>query len=376
MDDRTERVRNLYLANRSAREISRLLSLPRSSVRRIIDRIEDGKAFTPAPLPEGHSLAKTTVQYDSDGNPVQEWRRVFPTQREIEEFVEGLKEDVKGLGKIRLPAPKNVDDKLMIELPIFDAHIGKYAWDKECGADQSWSTSSGVALYEKGVSEILARCPSAARAVVCFGGDFYHSDTRSNQTEASGHSLDVDTRFSNNIRKGAHLAKRVIALALQKAAEVDVVVLRGNHDYHSSNWLQIVLGAFYETNQRVRVLEDPSPRSYVRFGRCLLGLSHGDKVKSKDLPSIMAVERPELWSQCPFRAFHLGHVHKSNAIHPVSIDTHVGCVVEYLPSLTSTDAWHSEMGYVNPLRVIEAFLWHADYGQWARLTLPYSALKG
>jgi hypothetical protein len=136
----------------------------------------------------------------------------------------------------------------------------------------------------------------------------------------------------------------------------------------------MVLAAYYDGNKRVKVLDDPRPRTYVRFGRCLLGLAHGDRIKGRDLPSLMAVEAPELWAQCPHRHFHLGHIHKAHTIHPIAVDTHVGCVVEYVPSLTSTDAWHAEQGYVNPLRVIEGFLWHAKHGPHCRHTVPYSAL--
>ena len=373
---RKEIVRSLVLNGASSHAIERQTGIPWSTVRRIVKEVREGKAYTPAPLPESAAMTKTTVQYDGNGTPIMEWRRLIPGIAEVKEFVAGLAETVRGHGaihKVRPSAPASAD--LMLEIPVFDAHIGKYSWAQECGPDQDWSTDIGTDLYKAGVLQVVSRSPVCEEALVVFGGDYFHADSRSNQTEASRNALDVDSRYGRNIRAGASLAKFIVDAALKVAHKVRVVVLKGNHSWHSEDWLHVVISAYYEGSTRVQVIDSIPPRVYIEHGKCLIGVAHGDKVRMQDFPSLMAIEAPEKWARSQYRHFHLGHIHKSKIAQPTMLDTHVGCTVEYLPSLTSTDAWHSEMGYVNPLRVMEGFLWHREYGCVTRMTVPFNQVR-
>ena len=367
----------------SAAEVARECGVNVRTVTRSLARLaRHGQGMMPTPYqnPPGYLTGKITVNARADGTVIQEWRHAHPDMESMSEFVAGLCEDVRGKGAIKTKAPAHVAEDLMLELPIYDAHIGKYAWAAECGAGQDWDTDLGTRIYATGADMVLARSPKVREALVVFGGDYFHADSRSNQTEASKHALDVDTRYARNIRAGAKLAKHLVESAAKRAATVRVVVLRGNHSWHSEHWLAMVLDAYYDNEPRVQVVDDPAPRTYHTWGSVLLGLAHGDRIKPRDLPQMMSVERPQSWAQTQYRHWHLGHIHKAHAFQPVSVDSNVGCVVEYLPSLTSTDAWHSEQGYINPQRVIETFVWHRDYGLANRITTPYqqiiAAIKG
>jgi hypothetical protein len=306
---------------------------------------------------------------------VLEWRKTHPTTQQLSEFAAGLAEPLRGIGRPTKP-PKRCESELMLELPIYDAHVGKYAWAAECGPGQDWDTDTAVRMYLSGAEQVMTRAGvSPGKILVVFGGDYFHSDTRDNRTELSGHALDVDSRYARNIRAGAVMAREIIRMALRRAGEVEVVVLKGNHSWHSEHWLAMLLEAYWCDEPRVTVRLNPAPRQYVEWGRVLLGLAHGDRVKPRDLPNIMAVEAAAQWSRSVYRHFHLGHIHKAHTLHPVCIDSHVGVVVEYLPSLTSTDAWHAEQGYVNPQRVIEGIVWDRAFGQVSRLTVPREALE-
>ena len=107
---------------------------------------------------------------------------------------------------------------------------------------------------------------------------------------------------------------------------------------------------------------EPKPRKYVRYGRVLLGITHGNEEKHSSLPTIMASECPEHWGQTTTRVWHIGHLHKKKQVHFIGTDTIDGVIVTTLPALCATDAWHHLKGYVNPHRAAEAYIWSKKRG--------------
>lgn len=368
----------LRAANGNRAQAARQLGMSRGTITGCLHRMAkrgEGPGLLDIPQHPGMELAKTTVEYGKDGQPVREWRRLVPDAVSMQEFADALCDQVRGKGRkwVAKPCSMGADD-LLLEVPVYDAHIGKYSWDRECGEDQNWTTDSGCAAYLAAMGLLVSRAPKVGKAVMVFGGDYFHADNRSNTTEASGHALDVDTRYTRNIAAGAELAKQCVDALCSVAKHVHVVVIPGNHSRHSEYWLSLVLSAYYDGVKHVTVDQSPACRRYVRHGKCLLGIAHGDGPKMGDYPQIMAVERPKDWGETVHRHWHLGHIHKSKSASPVCVDTHTGSIVEYLPSLTSTDAWHAEQGYVNPLRVFEGFVWHREWGMQQRMTLHYQQI--
>lgn len=372
--DRQREIYTLFCELKDKQAVATKLGVSRSTVRcalRALAARGMSPGLAPVAVPENFQMGKTTVQYNGAGEVIQEWRRASPVADSLRTFVDALCEEVKGRGKRHTPAPIDCTNDLLLEVPIYDAHVGKYSWDKECGVGQAWDTQTAVDTYLAAVELLVSKSPKVGTALLIFGGDYFHADTRNNVTEKSGHALDVDTRYPLNIRSGARLATRIVDLLCTVASRVRVVVISGNHSWNSEHWLSLVLESYYHGVAQVEVDTSPSARRYHKHGRCLIGIAHGDGMKMQDYPQVMAVEQPLAWADSTHRHWHLGHIHKSKASSPVVVDTYTGAIVEYLPSLTSTDAWHSEMGYVNPLRVFEGFIWHARWGQINRLTLHH-----
>ena len=57
--------------------------------------------------------------------------------------------------------------------------------------------------------------------------------------------------------------------ALLKHKTVNLVNAIGNHDSHSSLWLNIALKALYEHEPRVKVLDNEAQFQYFTFGKNL-----------------------------------------------------------------------------------------------------------
>jgi len=61
----------------------------------------------------------------------------------------------------------------------------------------------------------------------------------------------------------------------------------------------------------------------------------------------MAQEVPKKWAESKTREWHLGHFHREKTIKYVSIDSAIGVKIRILPSLSGTDDWHYEKGYIS-----------------------------
>jgi hypothetical protein len=79
----------------------------------------------------------------------------------------------------------------------------------------------------------------------------------------------------------------------------------------------------------------------------------------------MPVECPEFWAMSTHREWHLGDKHhKKDLLHRTEdVD---GVTIRLLRSLSATDTWHFDKGYVGAPRAAEAFLWDKTDGLTAQ----------
>ena len=114
------------------------------------------------------------------------------------------------------------------------------------------------------------------------------------------------------------------------------------------------LDAYYREVKAVSVDTSPTARKYYRFGKCLIGFSHG-KNEGKRIHKLMQVESPD-WSECIFREWHLGDLHHERTFEDM------GIIIRRISTITETDGWHSEKGFIGAIRKAQAFLWDAELG--------------
>lgn len=217
---------------------------------------------------------------------------------------------------------------------------------------------------------IARRADRPGKVVVVFGGDMLHADNRSNTTEASKHTLDVDTRYHRVVEYVIAACREVVQIAASMGAKVEVVVLEGNHSWHSEIWLARVLSAYYDACPNVTINISPTPRKHMVFGDNLLVWTHGDKVAAPKWAQIIAAEFPKQWGETKFRHLKCGHVHHRKAIAPVMIDEQAGLLVEYLSALCATDAWHTGAGFIGSQKGATGFEYHRKNGCATRFFHP------
>ena len=353
------------------------LGIDRKTVRQHLKAVErKGLApwLTPAMQPDTMQLAKTTVQYDAAGNPIQEWRRLIPQAQEMEEFVESLCERVKGKASIKTRKRlKSQQFDILAEMAIYDSHIGMYASAKETN-DQDYDCEIAGNRMVETAEHLAMRFDKPGRVVVTFGGDIMHSDTRSNTTEKSGNVLDVDSRYHRVVDYAVKACYDVVQIAAKIAPCVDVVIVEGNHDWHSCVWLSRVLKAFYANCKNINIIDQPSSRKHLVFGSNLLVWSHGDGVSFQQWQQIIAAEFAPQWGRTKHRHLKMGHVHHKKRNTPMRVIAETsagmeemrGLLVEHLPALCSTDAWHAEKGFIGSMRAATGFEYHKQLGLISR----------
>ena len=255
--------------------------------------------------------------------------------------------------------PKSTGDCLL-EINIFDLHFGKLCWGEETG--ENYDTKIAEKRFLKAIETLLKRAEGfdIEKIVFPIGNDFFNSDNLRNTTTA-GTFQDEDLRWQKTFRKGRQLIVKAID-RLNLVADVDVVVVQGNHDFERSFYLGDALECWYNNATNITVDNNANPRKYVKYGKCLIGYTHGNNEKVQNLPLIVAQERPQDWADTKYREIHLGHLHHKREIKYMSTQEYNGVEVRYMRSLSGTDAWHNQKGYKGSVQSAEAFVWNKNEG--------------
>jgi len=178
--------------------------------------------------------------------------------------------------------------------------------------------------------------------------------TKTFQTTA-GTTVDSDSRWQKMFLRGCELLTDAVT-NLSQICPVDIVVISGNHDYLSTQYLGYYLQAWFRNNKNVKIDNAPTSRKYYRYGQNLIGFDHGKEVKGENLPLIMATERKSDWGETKYKEVQIGHFHRENLkeLH--------GVKVRILPSLCSADSWHGKKGFVGNVRSAEGLLFNKNGG--------------
>lgn len=291
---------------------------------------------------------------------LQNKKAVYDLNKIRQDFVE----DIKALSPVvkKVEVPSGVKEGKLLEVNIFDLHLGKVAWKEETGSNYDLDTA--CELFMKAVRFFVekAKLANVERILFPIGNDFFNSDNSHPYSRTTkGTPQEEDTRWHRTFRTGRNLVVQAIT-ELATVAPVDVVIIPGNHDVERSFYLGDSLEAWFHNNENVRIDNSASPRKYYNYGKVLLGLTHGSEENINYLPGIMAQEVPDLWGKTLYREFHLGHLHhrKSKAFLPTTEIQ--GTVVRYMSSLSGVDAWHHRKGFVGARRSAEAMIWDKKLG--------------
>lgn len=249
------------------------------------------------------------------------------------------------------PSLRSMD--VLQTLVIADPHVGKYAWGQETG-DKDYDINIATRLIREASAELLedGEHRKVGRRAILLLGDYFHYDTPHGQT-TKGTPLDRDGRVDKMLEAGSSALFDVIEMSASMGP-TDVILVPGNHDAVLTVALRQILTSYFRHDARVEVDDLKTTRKYMPHGKCLIGMTHGDKAK-KRLGELMAAEVPQQWGASTYREIHTGHLHGEAEVQTVA-----GVVIRTAPALCPPDGWHAQEGYIGKPRGMQAFYYHAD----------------
>lgn len=273
----------------------------------------------------------------------------------IQDFIADAKKHAPRYPKLITSKPTG----LWFEIDMPDIHFGKETWAEESGEHYNLSIARDIVLSS--LDRLLSYAASfkAEYIILPMGNDFFNSNNKENTT-SHGTPQQEDTRWTRTFREGRRLAVEMIDRCAA-VAPVSVIMIAGNHDEERLFYLGEVLDAQYSKAKHVTVDNRAKKRKYVQFGNNLIGFTHGYHEKLAKLPSLMPIEEPLWWACSRNREWHLGDKHhKVDLLHRTEdVD---GVTIRVLRSLSATDTWHFDKGYVGTPRSAEGFLWDKSDG--------------
>lgn len=321
------------------------------------------------PTPETHYVKGVSTLYGDDGTVKAQWvKSDISKHAQLEavlERVEASANSVKPLPPVK--QPKESDDDLLTIYPLGDPHIGMYAWAQEAGEDFDCDIARQDLV--NAMSYLVSAAPNSKQCIILNVGDFFHADDPTNTTPQNKNPLDVDGRWPRVLEMGFFVLVDLVTLALKKHEHVSVRSTPGNHDPKSTIPLTLYLRAWFKDEPRVTVEDSTRVHQYDRFGKCLFGFTHGDKMKKvTELGALMAVDCSDWWSGSKFRYWFHGHFHSRRLVEAL------GCLVEGFRNLAPNDAWHQGEGYRSG-RDMCAITFHKEHGEVSRNTCDISRIR-
>lgn len=310
--------------------ISQVTSTPNGEF--IQQRPQKGPEFE---LPEGHRIKGVSALVDGDGRELIKWIKTKEGELSPDEYIEILKSTFDGLTvhAPAIPAPKKSEARLLSVYPLIDWHVGLMSWAQETGDNYDLKIARETIMSK--MRQLIAATPAAEEAVILGIGDLLHWDGFIQETPTARHPLDGDGRYPKVLETAADMVEETIELVLARHRQVTVRILRGNHDPISAVALAMAMRRVFRHNKRITIDADQGYHFWMRRGKVFLGGSHGDKAKMKDLPMLMAYDRPEDWAASTYRRIYTGHYHSERRIEEG------GVIVTSMRSPVAKDAYHS-----------------------------------
>lgn len=271
--------------------------------------------------------------------------------------IERLETKARDYAPVYLPFLRPVEPASgnLLEISIPDLHIGKLAWAKECG--EPYDVAIAETVFREALDALVARAAPyiVEKFLFVVGNDLLHVDNPHNTT-FNGTPQDHDSRYHRTFMRAFDLMVEAIDRLLA-VADVDVMIVPGNHDQTAAWHLGHSLTCWYNRCAQVTVDNRPMLRKYYEWGKVMLVFTHGDKEKPiSKLANLAADEEPEMWGRTRYREAHIGHLHHNE------LKDEPGFSIRRLPSLSAADNWHKAAGFVGAPRQAQSFVWNSNEG--------------
>lgn len=357
----------------SISEAARRIPLPRGTLRNRIDRAREK-------FPEGPKLKDELQSRIADGFKLKGYSQFTKTEagepiwlktvKAEQDYWQGIKEAIERFEPIDpariAPIPNEPQCDIIPWLQIGDAHIGMLANERETGAN--FDIAIGKREIMAAAAALIDAAPDCERMVINDLGDGTHYETFKAETEASGHTVDQDTRYWKMIDAYMEISEFICEKALAKAGKVDLLYNQGNHSRSNDTWMAAHMRSIHRNNPRVNVLPNENPFIAYRMGRTLVVVHHGDKSRPEKFRDVVASDFSADWGETEFRYLDGGHAHHSQRKELA------GCIFESWNNLAPRDKYAHDGGWRSK-QYMSLVLRSRKYGEVGRTVMPIERVR-
>lgn len=272
------------------------------------------------------------------------------TFEEIEKHFNSFKNTYKPLNK----KYKEIKSNKMREINIADLHFGKLCHNAVSGENFDYKVARErfFKIIDTEVEKVKQTQYEKILFVWC--NDFFNADGISNATTGLT-PQECDVRWQKMFLIGCEMLVEAID-KLSKYAPVETFYIASNHSRQVEFYAINYLHAWFRNYDNVKIDVNCKARYYYEYGVNLIGFSHSYYEKKNNQPFLMSVEVPEMWARTKYREYHLAHFHSEK------VEEKGGVIYRWLPSMTGTDTWHYDSGYIGALKRSYSFEWDKKLG--------------
>ncbi len=253
---------------------------------------------------------------------------------------------------------RGVQEEVDVEINIADFHLAKKTFQKDTLETKEFDYYQIlVGLVQKIQRNYIIR-----KIVFPISNDFFHTDNYQNQT-TNGTPQDVTAMYDEEYEKGFDILANSITFLAKQAKEVEVILVQGNHDRTKGFYVAHALEVYFKKAGNVKFQRNDSRTKWTTVGGTFIGYHHGNSVKLDGLPIVFATspDSSVAFGLSKYREIHTGDKH-----HYLAKEiTGSGVRVQQMPSLSGTDRWHDNNGFINQIRAALALVYHPTKGKIA-----------
>jgi hypothetical protein len=296
--------------------------------------------------------------------------KIEDDERFKQEFLEDMSREIRSVDEFKNISILNEDkyDKWMLELNLWDVHMGRFIWDEE-KSEVNYNTDIACERYLNTIITLTEEAENVVgpleQIVIPIGNDFFTSDKDipfSSTTHGTPQHL--DHMWQHIYRKGRTALIDAINMLAQRAP-VYIYNIPGNHDQQKSFFLGDAVELYFKNHPTVHVNNHSRETKYHRYGNSLIGYHHG-RYKSgeafKRLATTMQDQMPQDWAETKFHEWHMGDKHKQEQWRLRDEIDYQGLVFKHMRSLASIDDWETSMLYKRQIGG-QAYLWNWEKGK-------------
>jgi len=231
---------------------------------------------------------------------------------------------------VSVPPTVDLPPDLCNFIPLCDLHVGGEYGDPKY-LDEVFSA----------ITRLVHGLPKAHKAVLLDMGDLLDANDHKGLTPASGNECDVirENHLENTIN-ALNIMRYAVGLLLQQHNEVEVHLLRGNHDETAYIGVMVALSVHFKDDPRVNVVVSDDNFRVIPWGKCAVFPHHGDKSKWEDLKDVFSDQFPDAWAKAKYwRFIWTAHVHHDKQKQLVGADA------EHFRTLAKPNNWAQMKGF-------------------------------